>query len=392
MTSDRSSLAIIPAVETIIAARFGGPLRLAEATDLRSSDRSNVLRLELLDGPPGAPASVIVKQAAGDEGETFDPDNQALFAPAWRLFNDWSALAFLGQVAGDLALFPALYGGDRSQGLIVLEDLGSGQGLHDLLLGADPAAAGRALLELAALLGHMHARSAGRFEGYASIRHAISGRDATSRERYDWLAPAFRDALAALALDPPSGAEEELGDVIDALNEPGPFLVFTHGDPCPDNCLYANGRLRLLDFEFGGFRHALVDGVYGRIHFPTCWCVNRLPEQIALRMEEAYRTALAAGCPAAADESMFRRAVATACASWAINAIHNLDRMLQEDRTWGIATLRQRVLLRSEIFARTTATYGHFEALGATFSSLAARLRALWTPGADALPLYPAFR
>jgi len=33
-----------------------------------------------------------------------------------------------------------------------------------------------------------------------------------------------------------------------SMRNPGPFLVYTQGDSCPDNCLFVNSRLRLLDF------------------------------------------------------------------------------------------------------------------------------------------------
>ena len=43
------------------------------------------------------------------------------------------------------------------------------------------------------------------------------------------------------------------------FGEPGPFLAFTHGDPAPTNNHVAGDEVRLLDFEYGGFRHALYD-------------------------------------------------------------------------------------------------------------------------------------
>jgi hypothetical protein len=40
---------------------------------------------------------------------------------------------------------------------------------------------------------------------------------------------------------------------------PEPFLTCAHGDPCPDACLWWGARPGLVDFEFGGFGHALTD-------------------------------------------------------------------------------------------------------------------------------------
>ena len=69
-----------------------------------------------------------------------------------------------------------------------------------------------------------------------------------------------------------------------------------------------------------------------------------------------------------------------------------LPALLDGDKEWGIATLRQRILLRLAIGAAVTEEFGHLEALGATLGAAAAKLRALWPPEAEAMPYYPAFR
>src|SRR3712207_6357984 len=132
--------------ERTLAASFGSAVRLGSAPQLGGSDRSHVFRLEVLEGPPEVPASVVVKRAAVSGDETYDPDASTFLAPAWRLFYDWAGLQFLGQVAGAVPLAPRLYGGDRNAGLIVLEDLGSSQTLDQLLLGDDAKAAEQGLV------------------------------------------------------------------------------------------------------------------------------------------------------------------------------------------------------------------------------------------------------
>jgi hypothetical protein len=68
-----------------------------------------------------------------------------------------------------------------------------------------------------------------------------------------------------------------------------------------------------------------------------------------------------------------------------------LTDLLVEDKEWGVATLRQRVLLRLDLVARLTAERGYREALGATLARIAEALHARW-PEVPDLPLYPAFR
>jgi hypothetical protein len=60
--------------------------------------------------------------------------------------------------------------------------------------------------------------------------------------------------------------------------------------------------------------------------------------------------------------------------------------------TWGISTMRQRALLRFDIFWKTAEEYGHLKSVGATVRMLAEKLRARWPAEADAMPYYPAFR
>jgi hypothetical protein len=192
---------------------------------------------------------------------------------------------------------------------------------------------------------------------------------------------------------PAPGSADELEALRAALLDPGPFLAYTHGDPCLGNALRVGSGVRLIDFEVGALRHALVDGVCGRMLFPTGSTVYRLPPTALHGMEVAYRAALATGCPAAADDVQYARAVAVGCAFWALVVCrwYDLPGLLREDRVWGTATLRQRVLLRLDAAARATEA-GGFPALGATFAALAARLRTLWLPEVDELALYPAFR
>ena len=392
MTTDETALPeLATAVEALLTASLGASVRLDGGAAL--SGRDHVFRFVVLDGPPQAPASVIVKRPRLSNGATFDADELEGAAP--NLFNDWAALQYLSEATGDEPVAPRYLAGERASGLLVIEDLGAGESIDTFLLGADPTTAEDALLGLARTLGRMHARTAGRQEDYNRMRDALGPRVPDYRaSEIRTLGAAFFQALEALGLHPPPGLDADLDAVVAAMENPGPFLAYTHGDPCPDNCLRVGGRIRLIDFEVGGFRHALTDGVYGRIHFPTCWCVNRLPSQLPLRMEDAYRAELAQGCPAASDDTLFRRAVVEACAFWSLVMCRwfNVPKLLEEDDRWGISTRRQRVLLRSPILAQLTAEVGYLEALGAAFGALSDTLRAAWMPELEEMPLYPAFR
>jgi hypothetical protein len=127
------------------------------------------------------------------------------------------------------------------------------------------------------------------------------------------------------------------------------------------------------------------------VPFPTCWCVNRLPEGIGARLDAAYRSELAAGVPEAADDTRFCGDFAATCAWWMIATVSwNLLGALEKDGDWGISTLRQRQLLRLESAAALMAEFRRLDAIGDTARRMASRLRERW-PEVE-MPLYRPFR
>jgi len=151
-------------------------------------------------------------------------------------------------------------------------------------------------------------------------------------------------------------------------------------------------HVTIIDFEFAAFGHALIDGAYGRIMFPTCWCCNRIPDAVVAAMENAYRAELTRAVPEAADDRLFNTALVAACAHWALGTLTwHLDGSLKEDREWGISTMRPRILARLDAFIATAESHGKLPALHQTLAILADDLRAQW-PDMEDLPLYPAFR
>ncbi len=150
----------------------------------------------------------------------------------------------------------------------------------------------------------------------------------------------------------------------------------------------------MLDFEFARVGHALPDGVYGRVPFPTCWCIGQLPEHVTQVMERAYRTELAQGCPAARDDVPYACAVAEVCTYWMILICRwsPMPMWLEEDVEWGTGTIRQRLLSRLDVVTQVTRAAGHLEAVGDWAEAMSRTLHDRWDPTVAPLPLYPAFR
>ncbi len=397
---DAATAAFVQAAERIVADALGGPVHLGEPESLRDKYRNRVLRCPVTTAPAGTPASVIVKASVGTGDNAYDPDKDALGGTAWRFFNEWAGTRFLNERAvGDAPLYARLLGGDADAGLFVLEDLGNGLSLADVLQGDDPEQARAALFAYAAALGRLHARTFGGEADWRRVRSAVGGQETIrEREGVRWMrenAEPFVKHCAALGVPLASGFEDEVAAVrqtFDASN--GPFDAFAPCDTCPDNNrIEEGGRLRFFDFEFAGFRHALLDAAYLHLPFPTCWCVNRLPQGLPDELEAVYRQELAPACPEAADDDTFFLAMSQAVAYWAVASVSwSLEGALKENRAWGISTVRQRHPLRLENFAARSERFGHLPGLSATCRALAEKLRALWPEDDTAMPLYPPFR
>ncbi|GHO98796.1 hypothetical protein KSF_088440 [Reticulibacter mediterranei] len=372
---------MIAIAEQLLTERFEGAVRLGEGDDLTASGRTGIYRFHVLAGPAHAPASVIVKQVRK--------------FPPWTFFNDWASLQFLNQViSADLFFAPRFYAGNPVEGICIIEDLGSGQRLDQLLLGNDPVATEAALIEYAIAHGRLHALTIGRQTSYDAIRGPLGSLvDEDEDVTLGWLTSTFHRSIEMVGIPPAPGVDRELFALATSMRNPGPFLAFIQGDSCPDNCLYVGSALYLVDFEGGRFAHALLEGCYGRMHFPTCWCVYRLPEHILVRMETVYRAELVKGCPAATNDALFYRALVEACSFWVLDWLRwmPLGRLLESDRMIIAASDRQRLLTRLEMLAQTSEQFGYLEAIGATMRALATQLRSLW-PETEEMELYPAFR
>jgi ankyrin repeat protein len=392
---------LVPAVERTLSASLGGDVRVGSVVRTSEATRRNqLLRCALAAAPAGAPGTVMVKRRRPAD---YDPENHASFATR-GLYRDWAGLEFLTGIGAELVGSPRFYGGDRAAGFVVMEDLGQPKGLDHYLLEGSAEQAERGLVLLATTLGRMHAATLGREAEYDRIRGALGPGDGAERRREE--ADEVRrngrtllERCSGLGVATPGAVERDLEAVAASVADPGPFLAYTHGDPCPDNnalSLSQDGpggdRFRLIDFEIGGYRHALRDGVYGRIRFPTCWCVRDLPEDVIRRMEDAYRAELVKGCPAAADDVTYLRALAEGAGAWVVNTVTwSVSHSLDYDLWWGVATHRQRVLMRLAALAELTRRAAHLEALGETAARLGDALRARWEPFTLPVAGYPAF-
>jgi hypothetical protein len=381
---------LLRAAEQVLAPTWGPEVRLGQATRLTAPGRRNlVLRCQVPAG--GGPASLIVKQVTREAAAL----PQADAGEVQRLCSDWAGAQFLSTIQPHTPHSPRFYGGDREAGFILLEDLGTHKSLVEPLLHEQEADAVQALLSYAARLGALHTDTIGQEAGFMRLWQSLTPQAVSVTQEVKRLAEQIvllQHHVEGLGVRVEPAFGEEVATTLIALHTPGPFWAYLHADPCPDNVVYTGDQVRLIDFEFGRFGHALCDGTYGRMLFPTCWCVNRLPETVVTQMETVYRAALVPGCPAAADDRLFADALVDACGYWVLRTlVRHLPQVMDEDRPWGIATIRPRLLSRLEAFVTTAEAHHRLPALRGTAQRVLEVLRRHW-PTTPPLPLYPAFR
>jgi len=381
---------LIRATETIVSNSSGRPVILTSMERLTGPDGSKTLyRCFAASGREPA-GTFIIKKAAGSPFSIEHLD-------AWEVrgfFNDWMGAEFLSSLHPDDPISPLFYGGDLSQGFFVLEDLGEHRSLVDPLLHGDVAIAETGLLKYGACLGTLHAMTAGKAEVFGAMFSAkFPGQRPFADELHELGARMKKVQLQLDQLGVPNNSRlvGEIQAVTDAVSLPGPFLVFIHSDPCPDNVFDLGDRFRLIDFEYSHFGHALLDAVHPRMLWPGCWCANRLPDEMIARLENRYRAELIQGCPEAQENAVWEPALVHMCGITLLNRLGwDLERALKEDHKQGLATIRQRTLAHLEGFIRTSEAFHRLPALRGAASHLFSLLQVRWleTPP---VPLYPAF-
>jgi len=247
------------AVCRILAGELGQAVQLEDVRPASPAGHRGVSRVTV----GGAPNTWIVTTSRMRSG--FDPADPTHAQP-WGFFSELVGAAFVSGLEGEPPLSPRCVGAAPDIGVIVLEDLGSGHDLADLLLGSDREAAEQGMQDFGRALGRLHARAAGREAEYDQLwRNVVP--DPPRPPLAAWQLPAsvqaLREVTAQLGLATGVSVEADLRTLA-ATPDESVLRTYVHGDPCPDNVRPGGGG-RLLDFQGGGFGSALLDGVYARM-------------------------------------------------------------------------------------------------------------------------------
>jgi hypothetical protein len=278
---------------------------------------------------------------------------------------EMAALLLLAELGCDAG--PRLLATDDSAGLLVLEDLGAGPALEDLLVGADPDAATGGFVAMAEAVGRMHAATLEQADGIGPPRFDV--RELWSR-------------IGAFASTP----DAEIADLLDILDS-GPAAL-SNGDVAPQNCRLTNGRARLLDFEDAAVQHPLLDAAHFRLPFYGGPCWARIPAEVGDRVEAAYRSATGRAADRAYSEGM-----AAAIAAWTIIRFVRLPKLLDTDVPHPMGFSRRGQLLDTlQVAVDATTEAGILSGLRDFFADAVRRLRERWPGLPPAQAVYPAYR
>ena len=362
----------------------GRLVRLEDIEPISNDKRRNLVARAVARDDRGQTRPVIVKATRSPD---YDPAAEDALQ-ASGLVREWVATAYIGAAAPGREHGAALLAGDVAAGVMVFEDLGKDLGtlVHPLLKGTAQEAE-NALISYARALGRLHADTLGCLEPHHATYQAIFG--ARARRPTGWRVEADAEVVAdRLGHAAPAA---ELALLTSRLREPGPWLSLVHGDPCPDNVLLVEGRVRLIDYEWARPAHALLDGIYWRMGFPTCWCAGHVPPEVAARLDAVYRRELGRALPLALDDDAFRTERAYMTAVWLFTGLSwRLGKALEDDDKWGIWSVRGRLLWYLGHTIETTGAAGVLPGLGDSARAWLKDLRSRW-PEAAPLGYFPAF-
>lgn len=226
-------------------------VRVSGGALLKGGERSRVLRIELDAGP--APTLVA---------------KQILSTPDLG-FSDYAAHQFLSSLSPCLA--PQFVMGDPDNALFILEDLGEFNNLMAALPSGDTESIGHIARELGITMSELVTVTVGREPEWNEFRAKLPAMPGPNRhdEAKSWRSGWHRAEkwLERIDVAMPQGLDALLDDLVRSYVAPT-HLAFSQGDPAPTNHTLLGNGCRLVDFEYGAYRHALHDLAQWHIRCP----------------------------------------------------------------------------------------------------------------------------
>lgn len=347
MTIDLDTLAAKAAA--IVTQRLNTPATLQPPVVIKDETRSVVLRCRVKAGRSHAPTSVIIKQMRDD---------------LTCGYTEWASLEFLASMPAARGLVPLFLGGDTEHHFLVLEDLGGSRNVEDVLQQADAQKAEATLRSLAQTVARLQAATFGQESSFNAVRRTLPHGGSDRHPEAD----------NALDCPLPDQLERCLYDIAGLYANPGPFLCFSHGDPAPTNNHVAAAHVRLLDFEYGAFRHALYDLTGWYILCP-------LPGRVIANMSRDFRHEFGKAHPVFMDDEQYEYGWAALSAYRALSILTWIGpEVIAENRPWADAqwTCRHAVIAALLRMREATSRAPAFAPVTAAADRLASLLLRRW--------------
>lgn len=305
-------------------------------------------------------------------------------------FSDWASLCFLAELKGINRLVPKYLGGSVNDCFFIMEDLETSENLDTLLNNSSYEIVESAVLQLAKQTAKLQGATLGYEEVFQQIRNSLPeaeecGRIVEAKRWYTNMHKAYQwfeiDGLFSL-----QDFERCISFINDSYENPGRYLCFTHGDMAPSNNLIKGNDLYLIDFEYGGYRHALYD--------ITCWNILcPLPEQLVTKMKVKYREEFSTFLPNPLEEKDFEKEWAIISAWRALAMLSWIPfSTLETDASWvNDWSMREAVLSTICRLHKECIKFDEGIKLGSAAKELEKHLRQRWNIHKDTIPNWSAF-
>ena len=285
-------------------------IRLAKCTKFK---KKRIFRCWVADGPSSLPEVFLVKLARHTEREPYNPELDCVGSPAWKFFNEWTALQFLSEIDNTQTISPKFIAGDVAHGLIAFEYVPKARTLRDVLRTTNAPERNRAFLAHAQVMGRMHGTTYGKKNEWLRLRTSLGTFHQATPNAFDGILRSFR-RLAAFVEQPVStGIETELSELKETLSDAEPFSALRHVDTAPQNYLLLNDDVKLVDFEYSDYGHFLLDAPFGFHPFPLRW---QYDEVLTKEIESVYRAELSSGFRGALDDAIYYKGLLAAWIYW----------------------------------------------------------------------------
>ncbi|QHN17755.1 hypothetical protein GII30_12710 [Gordonia amarae] len=300
-------VSVVRAAEAVLSQRAGSSVVLDDPEDLGGRGRTTVVRVRVAQNPFSQARTLVIKALPVDE----EPH---------AFHREIAAYKYATTLPTQSRPGPQIIASDADARVLVLSDLGHGRSMSELLTGRDVTEAVHAVSAWGQALGRMHAATFGGESDFRALLRRGSNRAEevnVLREQAVRAFSLFDGALRALDVPVPPRVTGMLANACDLFTE-GEHRAFSTSDIGPENILINGGGVQFMDYEWGGFRDAILDVAYSQV---TCSsALSTIDPAVRERLEEAmvdaWRAEVSLIWPALSNRRVLARRLLAARLLW----------------------------------------------------------------------------